>query len=305
MLAIMSQHPATIQPRLAWQFKKLVIIRLFNENILIFLLQYIGLLMLDGLNPQTNIPIWFASGTAGGFLFMRGFSILPGLFFGSFFAYLSVSSMFNAMFNAAIHAMQAFLLLWLSYRYINPTLIFYRIQPFFKFMICCSLLTAMTSCMFALFYYPDFHDSILFFQLWLKWWLGNLNGILIFSFSIITLDFYFSQSHDLRKLNKSLFLFYFGLLCFMGFALVLSETWVTLLLFSLLTLMILLSISWRFGWCGIVTGVFILGLLLNFAACLPTPLFSNPYSFQALIVVQCMLLVGVQMGLSIAIFRGD
>ncbi len=301
MLEIVNQHPAFSQPDLSWQFKKMVVSRLLTENVLTFLLQYIGLMLVGALTPQSIAPLWFSSGTACAFIFMRGYSVLPGIFLGCFCAfYLSLGSVFQSAISAGINAIQAFLLLWLSYRYISPTLMFAKRADFVKFIFCCGILTAITSFMMGWFYFllPDFTRMI---QFWLRLWLGNLGGILIFSMAILTWDLYFLQWEELKEINKRILTFYYALLLADIIFLLFSHTPFFIVLFSLGTLPIILMISLRLGWAGVVAAMLLFGLLLNFAVDLKAPLFSTHFSFMTLIYIQSILVMEIIVGLFLVI----
>ncbi|HEX4046006.1 MAG TPA: MASE1 domain-containing protein, partial [Gammaproteobacteria bacterium] len=249
-------------------------------------------------------PVWFASGTACAFIFMRGWSVLPGIFLGSFCAYyLATNHFFQSSFNAGIDASQAFLLLWFSYRYISPTLVFYSTKKCIQFILCCSVLTAIASLMRGLFYDAVFADSILMFQFWLRLWLGNLTGILVFSLAILTWDLYFLQLDNFKKINKLLLIFCYGLLLITIIALLFSRTPFFILLFSLATMPIICCISLCFGWCGVSAAVFLFGLLLNFAGYLNLPVFATHHSLTMLIYIQAILVVETIVGLYVAIRR--
>lgn len=305
MKSIVSQNHAMLQPNPLWQFKKLFMGRLLIENILIFLLQYTGF-MISSITPQAISPLWFFSGTACAFIFIRGYSILPGISLGSFFAYYFVtSSMSLSFFSAAIYSMQIVLLLWLSYRYISPTLIFYNHWEFVKFLLACSILTAISCLMIEFLIYSYLKNSFLFFELWLRWWLANLNGILVFSCAIVTWDLYFPQIDSLKKMNKLTLTFYYGLFLITSICLLFSYTPFQTLFFSLATFPLILLISIQFGWCGSIASVFLLGLLFNFAAYLNATLFTTYFSFTTLIFLQSLLLIESTVGLFLAIYTEE
>jgi hypothetical protein len=177
---------------------KLAISRSLSENMLVFILQYMGL-SLATLCVQPN-PIWFATGTAAAFMYMRGNSILPGIFVGSVVAYYLAGTKLMVATNAAcIHTLQAYLLLWISYRNNNPFPVFYRLAPFIKFTVYTALLTAVTSVMLVATCYPSLAQPVLPWILWLQWWLANLNGILIVTLAIVTWDYYFPQLGKLKQ----------------------------------------------------------------------------------------------------------
>lgn len=302
MLDIVSQHREPILSDSVWQFRKLLIYRLLSENLLTFLFQYIGLVLVDVLTPQTMAPMWFSSGSACAFIFMRGYTVLPGILLGSLSAYyFSTNDIIQSGLYAAIDAAQAFLLLWLSYRFISPTLIFYNIGKFIRFILCCSILTAISTSIFFLSHYPSYHHAMYHSDLWLRWWLGNLGGILIISLTILSWDFYFPQIDELKKINKATLTLCYGLLFINIIALLLSQTAFLTILLTLSTLPIILLISLHFGWCGVIAAVFSFGLFLNFSTYVNTRLFSTDFAQISLIYIQAILITETIAGLFIAI----
>lgn len=280
-----------------WQFKKLCASRLLVENILTFLLQYIGLTLVDGLTSQTLIPLWFASGTACAFVFMRGLSVLPGIFLGCFSAYYLSTHLFaQSSASAAIDTVQAFLLFWFSHRYISPTLIFYTVRKWMQFVICSFIVTAIST-LALLFFHHRLHNV----ELSISWWLGNLSGVLVFALTILTWDFYYLQMDDIQKINKLKIISYYGLL-FVSVLILLCSQHFT---FSVITLAMTLLISLEFGWCGAIIAVFIFGLLLNFSTYVSTPLFANSFARINLIYMQSILIITTIIGLAVAMSFKD
>lgn len=278
-----------------WNYKKLVLNRLINENLFILLLQYLGLMISGTVTPTSLAPLWFASGTACGFVFMRGSSILPAIVLGGFLAYFPTTSILQAFLCASLYALQAWLLLKLSYRFNIPTMIFYERKTFFKFLLVCALVTALISYVLLRLQY---HSTI---QMFLYWWLGNLTGILVFSCGIVTLDFYFSQFEPLKNHNKSMFYLFLILLICNCILIFFSQTFFWMILFSLLTFPITLSFATLLGWCGITLAVFTVGTLLNLAAYLQISLFTSNFILNKLIFIQIILLIEIVIGFLIAI----
>src|SRR5688572_28180677 len=85
-----------------------------NLNIFIFLLQYMGLM--QSTLSKTSAILWLGNGTALAFLFLRGLTILPGIFLGSFFAYLFITPMQHAFLAACIHTLEPYAILTVTYR---------------------------------------------------------------------------------------------------------------------------------------------------------------------------------------------
>lgn len=202
MMTIVNQNSEIIQPQLDQQFKKLSLQRFLMVNILVFFIQYGGLnLSTLSLNP---FPLWFATGTACAYLFLRGYNVLPGIFLGNFFAYYLATANFSlALGCASLLTIQALLLLWFNYRYIlNPSLIFYQLKQFIQFILFTAILTAWVSSLLLVICYPSMPITKPLFQIGLQWWLANLNGILIFSIAMISWDAYFPQYNSIKQTTK-------------------------------------------------------------------------------------------------------
>lgn len=294
----------------SWQFKKLWLNRLLNENLFILLLQYIGLMLSGTFTPSAIAPLWFASGTACGFIFMRGFSILPGIIIGCFLAYLSTVNFSQALICASLNALQAILLLKLSYRFNIPTVIFYKNENFVKFFSLCAIVTAMISYLllevlstshYAL--EPHLVLSEHYFQNFLRWWLGNLTGIFVFSCGIVTLDFYFSQIDHFNHINKSIFYLLLTLLIINCGLLFLNQSPFLIMMLTIFTIPVILSFSVAFGWCGLTVALFIFGTLLNLGAYIQLPLFTSSFAEATLSFSQFSLIIVIFIGYPIAISK--
>src|SRR5258708_996631 len=94
--SIVAQYPAN---NLSRQYKSLVIKRWIAANAIAFLLLIICL-MTSTLLPVPTL-VWFASGTACGFTFLRGYRVLAGIWLGCFFAYYAVSHQPALSFSCA------------------------------------------------------------------------------------------------------------------------------------------------------------------------------------------------------------
>jgi integral membrane sensor domain MASE1 len=296
MLLLVNQHSKRLQPNLKWQFKKLLLLRLLTENIFVFLLQYSGL-NLSTLSIHAS-PLWFATGTSCAFLFLRGYSILPGIWLGTFLAYYLAKAAFWLAFGCAIVlSLQAVFLRWFNYRYLlSPTLIFYRLQMYVKFVLFTATLTALVSVVLIFMYSLLMPHREISFQLWLQYWLGNLNAILIFSCALITWDNYFPRSYPIRQLKKTLLPLY-ALVVLITLALSISHTLMATILLALPNLFIIGFIGANYGWGGAITASFISGILLGFAAFMGAAVFNTPFislTFPLLQLLLCMeSIVGV------------
>ncbi|MDR3478676.1 MAG: MASE1 domain-containing protein [Gammaproteobacteria bacterium] len=295
MLAIVNQSTTTVLPDLNAQFRQLFFKRLLAENTLVFLLQYIGLVLCAFGTSET--PVWLAAGTSCAFIFMRGPSVLPGIWFGTFCAYFFAhSGIALGLIAATAYALQAYFLLSLSYRFLSPTLIYYQQLLLTKFFVLASGITALMSLILTVACYK----SILY-PVWLYWWLANLTGVLIFSFALITLDAFFTQIDELKELNKISLAFYILTIITPLLVLISSPTPAITLSTSLLLLLNIILVSQRFGWCGCVISVFCVGFGLDLAAFLQTPLFTTAFTFQTVTNIQLLLLLATLVGLSLGI----
>jgi hypothetical protein len=275
MLTIVTEHSTSL-PDLTRQFQKLFLQRLLAENILVFLLQYSGL-MLSTLSSHVT-PLWLASGTATAFIFLRGVSVLPGIFIGSFFAcIMAKSGMSIALVCAVIFSMQVFLLLAVTYRFIGPSLIFYSRKTFAKFIFVSALLTGAGSFAFEYFCAPDLHVA--------ESWLANFNGTLIFSFALITLDSYFPQIGNLKKINL-IFYSLFGLPIIL---LLSSSTPCAIIACTLSLLLLTFLMGRRYAWCGAIAAIFLFAITVSLAASHFTATTSG--FLQCILCLECLSLV--------------
>lgn len=197
MAAIVNSNKSNLN----YSFKKLVITRFITENIFILLLQYMGL-MFSVVNP---LPIWFSSGTACGFVMLRGVSILPGIFLGSLITFLSMHfNIYLSLLWSTIFTAQAWLLLKLCYQFLRPTLVFIQLNEFMKFIMLISSLSFLVAFVFKYFWYAYF---------------ANLFGILIIGVAICYWDMYFPEIYATQNL-KLFFQRYSGCGIFFSLAMV-------------------------------------------------------------------------------------
>lgn len=298
MADVVNQNNAILQVNLPQQFKKLFILRLLTENILTFLLQYVGFMLIGNITPQAIVPLWLTSGTACAFIFMRSYSVIPGILLGDYIAiYHFTGSAFQSGIWATLDAAQALVLLQLCYRFISPTLVFFNLEKFIKFIIACGLLTAISSFMLVISYHSSFN-----FHLWMRWWLGNYNGILILSLAILTWDLYCLEIDSFKRIFKWKHIFFYGLLFSDIIVLLYTQTLPLTLLLSLSTMLILLPISIQLGWCGVIAATFMFGLTLSISAFMNAPLFNTYFSLITLEYIQSILTIEAIAGLSIAIY---
>lgn len=299
LLTIVNQHVKLLAAKnmvSAQQFKKLVLKRLLAENILVLLMQFIGL-KLTALIVHPS-PLWFATGTSCAYLFLRGYSVLPGIWLGSFLSfYLENIHFLFAAGYATVLTLQGLLLLGFSYRYLSPTLIFHRLGTFIIFIVYTMMLTGMVSFMFFWISSLSGYHAVLSSHLYLQWWSANFNGILILSCALVTWDAYFPDFHAVKPSKSTICIF--GLLLVITFVLVCSHA--TTDIFCLLIFIVLLNavISIRLGWCGAMTVSFISGLIFYLASFMDAPVFFAGSPSWTLLGLQLFLSVNTLIGLGL------
>lgn len=290
MLNIANQSLSEKSEKKAYQ--KLILSRRLAENILVFLLQYIGL-MFSGLTPLPS-PLWTASGTALAFTFLRGFSVLPGIAVGSFLAYyLATQAFFLSATCATLLMLQAYLLVTFSYRYVSPTLLFFHRLIFLKFILLSCSLTALCSLALLIVCYPLLPSPPpSFFGYWLQWWLANFNGLFIIASALITLDAYYPEIEALKNIHKPTFIFLFSVLLLLITLIILNQNPLVTTSAALLTLPLLSAISLRLSKPGAVSALFLLGFLLTLATSMTAPL-------KNILFIQCLLAIEIIMSLGL------
>lgn len=297
LLNAIDANSVLLTHHLEQQYKKLRIVRLLSENILVFLLQYMACTM--NLLSSHYFIVSLATGTSCAFIFLRGYTILPAIWFGCFSAFYSMMGYFLwSLSVATLYTGQAWLLLILSYRFINPSLIFYRTFTFFKFVFATSALTAFFSYILIYCYTLFFSNNALSFIFWLETWLANLTGIFILSVSLITWDAFFPHLNNLAQLKNPLWM-----LGLMMLVLILTNSIYPplFILMFIFTVPFSLFISLSYGWCGIVCMSFIIGMYFNLSAYLDLPPFSKNLSATAFLFLQFILCLDTILGLSMAI----
>lgn len=278
LATLVKAHPAL--PKATLSLRKLMFIRLLSENAVVFLLQYIGL-MLSTLATVYS-PLWFATGTAVAFVFLRGYAVLPGIFLGTFVAYILAKAPITvAVIAAVIMTLQAFLLRFFCFRYIAPSLIFRDRSQFIFFALGSALITAGSTWLLLL----AMHKNIL----GLAAWLANFNGLLIFAYALITLDAYFPQIKTLQRANlKQVSILYLAMIIMTLLVLLLPMPLFTIFA-ELLLLCLTLTLSSNLGIVGSASALFILGFFYGMGYVMDAPLFTTVYALASLIFLQCFL----------------
>ena len=276
------------------QFNQLRAKRLLADNLLVFLMQYIGLkLSTFGLTPS---PLWLATGSSCAYLFLRGTSVLPGIWLGSLLGfYFEKIGLKLSLECASVLTLQPLLLLQFSYRYLGPTLIFTNQRALGKYILFTALLTVMISLIMVEICYPVVLHNESFFQYWVKWWLANLNGIIIFSSAMITWDAYASSVQTIKKW-KTIYMI-FAVLLVLNIVLVFSHTFISTTCLAFTIILMTIYISVRFGWCGAIAAVFLSGIVLSFAGFLDAAVFTTYTAAMSLLLVQLFLCLNAMIGL--------
>jgi hypothetical protein len=203
---------------------------------------------------------------------------------------------------STVLSVQALLLLWLGYHNQNPTLVFYRLKPFVQFIMYTSLLTAVSSAVFLSIYInSQYATANLTLTLWLNWWLGNFNGILIFSCALVTWDAYFPDFYG-KKLDRRIYI-KFGLLMAFSIALLFSQTQVLTACFLVGIVIMSSVISYNSGWCGAITASFISTIVLCFAALMDVKVFFFYSPWTNLFCSQLFIALNTLTGLAVAVYR--
>jgi len=301
MLLLVEQHPHNL-PAIEKPLQHLAIKRFLFNNILILLIQYSGI-NISQISP-TPAPIWFATGTACAYLFLRGASVLPGIWLGNFLAYyLGNAGLWIAVSLSTVLSLQALILRWFCYRYLGPTLIFYQLKPFFKFILFTAGLTALTSEALVFLYSLAVIDHHMLHITYLHYWFSNYNAIIIFSVAYITWDAYFSReptNHDSNILLKNTLYF---MLILITIAFTQYPTPSRSYFLALSSLFITIIISTKFNWCEAVTAGFLSGILLSFATFLGMPTLNTSVASSTVLFIQTLLCTQMIIGLSIVVWR--
>jgi hypothetical protein len=242
-------------------FRKLSANRWLVANLIVFVFMFSGLKL--NAFSDSAAPMWFASGAATAFIFMRGISILTGIGLGSYFAYYSAGAdAFTASGAASVWCLQSYMLFSLSLRYISPSLVYKRRSQHLAFILLSSIITAVSSWLLMMLCCKQ---SLITFYFWLSWWLANLNGVLVFASSVYTWDYYFPE---IRGLNKAVIMnlgMRFTLLLLAAILLLCVRDPYSILFSSVLVVVLIASNKYHYGWCGGMAGLFVLSMSLVFA----------------------------------------
>lgn len=302
ILFLVNQNLTLLQSNPGQQFKRLSAQRIITENLFILIIQYIGL----GFGTLSIHPtlLWFASGTSCAYIFLRGYSVLPGIWLGTFLAYLLAKAGFwAAFFCGTLFSLQAVLLLWFCYQFLGPTLIFYQWNTFILFTLYTSVLTALISSGLLYICYSSLPASVSFIKMGLHWWLANFNGILIFATSLVTFDAYFLDVYASKQLKKLGLIF--GLFALLILTLVLNHSSIFIIVLSPLIICFSLALSWFLGWCGAIASIFLLSTLICFSEFVGTKFFVFYSGDQVLFLLQVCLCIYALLSLGVALYSQD
>lgn len=256
MQTVVDQHPGILPP-LFKNKNQIVIGRLVAENILMLLLQYVGLMFV--MTTTVPSPIWLASGTACAFIFMRGLTIVPGLFLGTFLSCFSLELPIQlGALCSAIYTAQTLGIMWVTQQLISPSLLFYRACPYIAFLVFTGVFSAISAFLLASISY-SFTDAFL------RWWLANWSSILVFGIGLVTWDAYFPELDALRQANRVLIGFLYGLLTISAIA-ILCYTGQVQLFLLLATACLMMLISARYGWAGAMAANCLVCIIFSLAS---------------------------------------
>lgn len=254
---------------------------------LVCLLQYIGL-TLTTLSPA---PLWAASGAACAFIFLRGLSILPGIGLGSALAfYFATWNLIVAIGGGLLLMLQAWLLLFICYRYLYPTLLFHSTKRWLWFIFACSLISSVVS--FLLLTLLALPLSLLVYAVF-----ANMNGILIVGCALVALDAYFPEWQTLRKSHLRHLYAYYGLIVTLCILLLFNQHTLTIIILNAVLVITLLVASRTLQWHGTIAALFIYGMLLSIGAYLNTPLFATDDYLGTQVFLSAMLFACTVLGL--------
>jgi hypothetical protein len=271
------------------QFNLLIIKRFFVFNLFVACLQ-LGGLALTTLGSRFSI-LWFAHGVGLSLCFLRGKRVLPGIFLGSFLAYfLANTGLILALLLALLLTLQVFLLYWICERCAHPIPFLYQKKIFIKFIFYIIMITAINSLLMVLLCYPILYQPILSPQeLFINWWLANLNGSLIFYLMLISCDVYFPQSDLISKKRKIFYIFNILFLISVILLLAMSQIILINILLILFILFYIIIIFSKFKQFGLISAIFITGFCLSLTAFGNTPIWHTDFSIQTLFYLQFVL----------------
>lgn len=256
MQMVVDQHPDSLPP-LFKNKNQIVIGRLAAENIMITLLQYVGIMFV--MTTTVPSPIWLASGTACAFIFMRGLTIVPGMFLGTLLAALSLgTSAPMSVLYSVIYLAQTLGLLWVTQQLIAPSLLFHRVCPYLAFIVFSCVLTAIFAFLLSSISY-SFTDAFI------RWWLADWSSVLVFGIGLVTWDAYFPELDALKEMNKWLLIGLYGLLTIVALAILYYSGQVQAFLL-LATTCLMIIISLRYGWAGAIAANCLICIIFSLAS---------------------------------------
>jgi len=257
-----------------YSFQRLVWHRWFLHNSSVFFLQYAGLFLTTLSNPGSLL--WFASGTATGFLFLRGKSVLPGIGMGTFLAYAMAGlDAKRAAACAVVWMLQTFFLLKLSYRAGLLSLVFLRRSVFFKYFALSTLVTGCGSALLTLLCFSSLAQTAEAWSVFRNAWLANLNGCLLLGCALFTWDTAVPDFQKWRALSKIQLGLFTSVWLFLCVGLVVSTQGGTLFFFAFSLAWSLLWAAKIYRWYGTLAALFGLALVLSLAAYFNSPLLAQ------------------------------
>jgi hypothetical protein len=239
------------------RLRRLTVFRWLAANLLVCGFLFSGL----HINAMTAsiTPMWLASGAATALVFMRGSRILPGVGLGALLAYFYAGADAATAISAAIiWLLQTYILFVLSSKCISPSLVFRQFKLYLYFVLLCGLVTFISTKTLIMICDNPAVSAV-------NWWLANLNGILVLSVAVYTWDYYFPAVSEMsqktaRKIAVRLLLLMLLILLY----LMVDTAYLATFLF-LGIIIVLTKLVQRYGWCGGMAGIFMLGMTLLFA----------------------------------------
>lgn len=287
MRAVTSQH-ADILPPLFKNKNRLMISRLITENVMMTLLQYVGLMFV--MMTMVPSPIWLASGTACAFSFMRGLTIMPGIFFGGMLTFFSQdASLGMTAICSAIYMVQTLVILWVTQQLISPSLVFHRLCAYAVFLVASGIITAISAFLLASISY-SFTDAFV------RWWLANWCSILVFGLGLVTWDAYFAELDYLKRSSRLAIYCFYGVLALNSIAILFTQgqsQWCLLFLDTCL----LIWLSAKYGWGGAIAANCLINIIFSVASFVEVIVLYN----QSTLPFQTWLLGNAIVGVVVAL----
>lgn len=269
-------------------YRKLIITRFLSANFFVFLLQLIGTVLSYALPFQ---PLSAATGTAFAYLYLRGIRILPGLLMASFLIPLFITRQYTI---SLLFTLKTFFisygLLLLLYRFTNPSLIFNKIWHWLRFFILASAICFLSNLL-------NYNSGIE--------WLIDLNGILVISLAIVTIDAYFPDIKELHRLKTRIHLHLYGIMFFLCLLQVFFVNIHLALVIASLNMLIYLYLCYKNGWCGCMSALCLQGIVYQLAALLNAPAFMSPYYVLIASSITLNALLGLSLSLYTSTYRFD